>query len=375
MLKQFIFVVALLSVGVVTPISAQMPQRGESKRGVTLQIEDKISHKTLDVENQAQSGTCWSFGVTSLLESDIMAKGGEAVNLSDMWIVRNIYYDKVVKYIRLHGKGNLTVGGAMHDVIEGIKRYGIVPEMAYPGLNYGMDSHDFTEIDAVIKGYADAVISTDRPSAVWDRGLNMLLDNYFGARVASFEWKGQTYTPKSYAESLGLDMNNYVSITSFMHHPYNEMIRLELPDNWLWEEAYNIPIDELMKIMDSILESGRTFGLAVDITESGFSTTQGVATITMTEEHKNKRWDYIQRRRQAEFNNYSTTDDHCIHIIGRGVDQNGEVYYKGKNSWGVMEPYGGYFYFSKPYMELKTILIMVDRNLLPSNIKRGMGMK
>ncbi|MFI3293479.1 MAG: C1 family peptidase [Rikenellaceae bacterium] len=376
MLKAFIATLLFATI-VATPLVAQLPPKESRPKFMIdddLIIEDQISVKVLDVEDQSQSGTCWSFGVTSLFESDMMASGKEAINLSDMWVVRNIYFDKVVKYVRLHGKGNLTVGGAMHDVLEGIKRYGIVPEAAYSGLNYGLSRHDFSEIDAVVKAYADAVIATERPSAVWQRGLNMLLDNYFGARIASFEWEGKSYTPKTYAQSLGLNMDDYVSITSFMHEPYNQFIPLDLPDNWLWGRAYNIPIDELMKLMDKILEGGRSFGMAVDITEDGFSVPKGVATLDLNDELKSERWDYIQRRRQTEFDNYTTTDDHCVHIVGRAKDQNGMVYYKAKNSWGVREPYDGFFYFSRPYAELKTILILVDRNLLPSSIKKGMGM-
>ncbi len=372
------FIATALSLLVaVTPLVAQLPPKESKPRfrvDDQLKIEDQISVDVLGVEDQSQSGTCWSFGVTSLFESDMMAAGREAVNLSDMWIVRNIYFDKVVKYVRLQGKGNLTVGGAMHDVVEAVKRYGIVPEMAYTGLHYGTKSHDFSEIDAVIKAYADAIIATERPSAVWQRGLNMLLDNYFGARIASFEWHGESFTPKSYAQSLRLNMDDYVSITSFMHEPYNQFIPLDLPDNWLWGRAYNIPIDDLMKLMDRILDGGRSFGMAVDITEDGFSLSSGVATLELNDELKSERWDYIQRRRQAEFDNYTTTDDHCVHIVGRAKDQNGEVYYKAKNSWGEREPYDGFFYFSRPYTELKSILILVDRNLLPTNIKRGMGM-
>ncbi len=343
-------------------------------KSAQITIEDKIVVAATPVEDQARSGTCWSFGVTALLESEILAKGGKAVDLSDMWIVRNIYYDKVVKYVRLHGNLNLSVGGAMHDVTECIKRYGVVPEVAYSGLNYGESRHDFAELDVVFKSYADAIISNPagKLSAVWQRGLNMLLDNYFGARIASFEWEGVSYTPKSYAESLGLNMDDYISLCSVMHHPFYESAILELPDNWLWASAYNIPIDEMMKLMDRVLESGHSFGLAVDVTEDGFSTYGGVATIPLTQELKDQRWDYIQSRRQREFDNYITTDDHCVQIIGRAEDQDGNVYYKAKNSWGEIEPYGGYFYFSKEYLELKTILIMINQELLSSSLRRKM---
>ncbi len=360
-------------VGVASPVVAQIPSGVKPAKKSDLKIEDKISVKTLDVEDQAQSGTCWSFGVTSLFESEILSKGGEAEDLSDMWIVRHAYYDKVVKYVRLHGHLNLSVGGAMHDVTAAIKRYGVVPEAAYPGLNYGEKRHNFIELDKVLKSYADAIVDGGKPTATWERGLNMILDNYFGARIASFEWEGTTYTPKTYAASLGLNMDDYVSLTSFMHHPYNQMVQLELPDNWMWEESYNLPIDELIKIMESVLEGGRSFCLAVDITEDSFLTYGGVATIPMTDELKSQRWDYIQKRRQSEFNNYTTTDDHCLHVMGLAKDQNGEVYFKAKNSWGKIAPYDGFYYFSKPYMELKTILIMVDRNLLPNSVKKGLG--
>ncbi|MFR9603212.1 MAG: C1 family peptidase [Rikenellaceae bacterium] len=369
---RFIFAAALI-VSTLQPIVAQIPTQVKSNAGHNFKFQDKITVEVLDVEDQAQSGTCWSFGVTSLLESDIIAKGGEAVNLSDMWIVRHSYYDKVVKYVRLHGHLNLSIGGAMHDVTAAIKRYGVVPEAAYPGLNYGTKRHDFRELDVVLRSYADAIIEGGQPSAVWERGLNMILDNYFGQRIASFEWEGKTYTPKSYAESLGLMMDDYISLTSFMHHPYNQMVQLELPDNWMWGEAYNLPIDDLMELMESVVKGGRSFGLAVDITEDSFLTYGGVATIPLTDEHKARRWDYIQKRRQTEFNNFTTTDDHCLHIIGLATDQNGDGYFKAKNSWGKIEPYEGYFYFSKPYLELKTILIMVDRTLLPNNIKKQLG--
>ncbi len=289
--------------------------------------------------------------------------------------MRHAYFDKVVKYIRLQGHLNLSVGGAMHDVTHTIKRYGIVPEVAYTGLHYGESRHDFTEIDNVLKNYADAIIAGGKPSAVWQRGLNMILDNYFGARIATFEWEGREYTPKTYAESLGLDMDNYVSLTSYMHHPYGEMFALEVPDNWLWQKSYNMPIDELMKMMDTVLDAGRTFGLALDITEDGFKTFNGVATIPLTEEHKQQRWDSIQKRREAEFDNYTTPDDHCMQVVGRATNEYGEVFYKAKNSWGNLEPYGGYIYLSKSYLELKTLLIMVDKNILPIDIKRRLNAK
>ncbi len=374
MFKRFILVVLPL-LAMAMPLRAQLPPK-EVRSGVEMvKLTDKISLPTLGVENQSQSGTCWSFGVTAVLESDIMAKGGKADNLSDMWIVRNIYFDKVVKYVRLHGKNGLSIGGAMHDVMECIKRYGVVPEEAYSGLEYGEKEHNFAEIDAVIKAYADAIVSTGQPSAVWERGLNVLLDNYFGARIATFEWQGKSYTPMSYAKSLGLNMDDYVSVTSFTHHPYNKFVALELPDNWLWEKAYNIPIEELMGIMDSVLDSGRSFGLAVDITENGFHTFSGVAMVASTPELKESDWGYIQRRRQFSFDRYITTDDHCLQIMGRAVDKDGNIFYKAKNSWGIIGPYNGFFYLSKEYVALKTILIMVDRNLLPSNIKKNLGVK
>ncbi len=257
MLKRLIFAVTLLA-GVVSPAMAQLPPTEIQRGQEVFKFTDEISLATLGVENQAQSGTCWSFGITAVLESDIIAKGGKAVNLSDMWIVRHAYFDKVVKYVRTHGHINLSVGGAMHDVTQTIKRYGVVPEDVYPGLNYGVKSHDFTELDAVLKGYADAIIEGGKPTAVWERGLNMLLDNYFGERIAGFKWEGSevSYTPTGYAKSLGLDMDNYISLTSFMHHPYDKPFALEVPDNWMWGESYNIPIDDLMRVIDRTLLVG-----------------------------------------------------------------------------------------------------------------------
>ncbi len=374
-MKRRVLSAVALVVCIVGSIQAQLPPTNIVKGQELFKFEEQISLKTLDVENQAQSGTCWSFGITSVLESDIISKGGDAVNLSDMWIVRHAYFDKVVKYVRLHGNLNLSVGGAMHDVTETIKRYGIVPEIAYTGLHYGTKTHDFNELDGVLKSYADAIIAAGKPTEVWQRGLNMILDNYFGARIATFEWEGKQYTPKTYAKSLGLNMDNYVSLTSFMHHPYGEKFMLEVPDNWMWQSSYNMPIDELMSTMDKVLESGHTFGLALDITEDGFKTFNGVATIPLTEEHKQQRWDYIQKRRQAEFDNYTTTDDHCMQVVGRAKNERGEVFYKAKNSWGKLEPYGGYIYLSKSFLELKTLLIMVDKELLPNDVKHSFDVK
>lgn len=211
------------------------------------------------VKDQSRSGTCWCYSTLSFLESEILRAGGPELDLSEMWIVRNIYFEKAVKYVRLHGSLNLAVGGQAHDVLHGIEAYGIVPEEVYPGLNYGYDKPNFDEIDAVIKAYADAVIkaggkrSDSRLTTAWQAGLNGILDAYFGPMPGKFTYRGREYTPASFAASLPIDLGDYIEFTSFTHHPFYTEFAMEVPDNWNWDKVWNVPLDEFMQIIDNSL--------------------------------------------------------------------------------------------------------------------------
>ncbi len=350
------------------------------------------------VKNQNRSGTCWAYSAISFLENEIIKSGGEELDLSEMWIVRHAYFDKAVKYVRLHGHLNLSVGGAFHDVTEMIKKYGIVPQEIYEGLNYGTDLPDFVEIDAVIKAYVDA-IANSKPTltTAWQAGLNGILDSYLGALPETFTYKGREYTPQSYAASLPIKMDDYVSITSFTHHPFYGQFVVEVPDNWMWMPSYNVPLEDMMAIIDASLEAGYSVGWAADVSEKGFSRTDAIGIIPdeertdlsgtdaerwgeMTADEKSKAlYSFdgpIQQRvitqeiRQKAYDNYETTDDHGMVIEGSAVDQEGNPFYRVKNSWSVRKPYDGYYYFSRPFVEYKTMSIMVNKKAIPKSITK-----
>ena len=360
--------------------------------------------KTTSVKDQHRSGTCWCFSALSFLENEIMRAGGEEMDLSEMWIVRNIYFEKAVKYVRLHGSLNFAVGGAAHDVTNGIRDYGIVPQEVYPGLNYGTDKPHFNEIDAVLKGYVDAIIRNPnrKLTTAWKDGLNGILDAYFGKMPEKFTYKGKEYTPKSFAESLPIDINNYVNITSYTHHPFYSKFIIEVPDNWAWDMVYNVPLDEMMSIIDNALANDYSIMWAADVSERGFSRTKAIGIIPEADLEsmsgtEAERWGKLstkekedalykfdkpgrekvitQQMRQEAYDNYETTDDHGMVIIGTATDQKGNPYFKVKNSWDVRPPYGGYYYFSRPFVEYKTMSFMVNKNAIPQPIREKLGLQ
>ena len=365
---------------------------------------DKKVVKTVPITNQYRSGTCWCFSTLSFLEEEMLAMGGEEMTLSQMWVVRHAYFDKAVKYVRLHGNLNFAVGGAAHDVTEMIAKYGIVPREVYTGQNYGTELPEFNEIDNVLKAYVDAILKNGngKLTPVWQDGLNAILDTYFGVRPEKFTYKGKEYTPKSFAESLPIKMEDYIEITSYTHHPFYSTFVLEVPDNWMWGEMYNLPMNEMMQIVDATLEAGHPVAWGTDVSEKGFSRTKALAvvpevveknTIGSDAEHWGKLTDaekqaminnfegpmkemtITQEMRQEAYDNYQTTDDHGMVIVGTATDQAGNPFYKVQNSWGDSGPYKGFYYFSRPFVEYKTMDFMVNKNLIPKDIKKKMGLK
>ncbi|HIW52901.1 MAG TPA: C1 family peptidase [Candidatus Alistipes excrementipullorum] len=378
-------------------ISAQ----GFSQKGY--KFTDGKLVRTTSVKDQSRSGTCWCYSALSFLENEIMRAGGEEMDLSEMWIVRNIYFEKAVKYVRLHGNLNFAVGGAAHDVTNGIRNYGIVPEEVYPGLNYGTKKPYFNEIDAVLKAYVDAIIKAPNKklTTAWQDGLNAILDAYFGVRPEKFTYKGKEYTPKSFAESLPINIDDYVSVGSFTHHPFYTEFIIEVPDNWAWDTIYNVPLDEMMAIIDNALANDYSVEWATDVSERGFSRTQALGIVPEADLEsmsgtEAERWGKLSERekenalykfdkpgkekkitqqmRQEAFDNYETTDDHGMVIIGTATDQKGNPYFKVKNSWDVIPPYDGYYYFSRPFVEYKTISVMVNKNAIPQPIREKLGL-
>ena len=323
------------------------------------------------VKSQDKTGTCWSFATASFIESELMRMGIEDIDLSEIYVVRNIYIDKAKNYVLRQGKANFSQGSLAHDLIKHIGQNGIIPEQFYSGKLYGEKKHDHSELERGLKGFLDGIISGKMISQKWQPALTKILDVYLGEVPEVFEVNGNKHTPKSYASSLGLEVQDYVSITSFNHHPFYEEFILEIPDNYSNGSYYNVPLAEMMEIMDFALLSGYSVAWDGDVSEKGFNAREGIAILPVNEESPDLFTKIVpeinvdQGIRQAGFESYSTTDDHLMHIVGIALDQNGNKYYIVKNSWGEISPYKGYVYMSEQYMRMKTISIMTNKAALP----------
>ncbi len=403
MTKKFLSGFAIMLLAYFLMPQPVIAQEEEKEEGYVFEMVKEIPHTS--VKDQNRSGTCWSFSTIGFLESELMRTGKGEYDLSEMFTVRNSYADKAEKYVRMHGALNFGGGGACHDVTNCWAKYGIVPEEAYKGLSYGMDNHAHGEFDAVLDGYMEAVLKNKNRelSPAWYEGLNGILDAYLGDYPETFTYEGVEYTPESFAEELGLDINDYVEISSFTHQPFYEKFILEVPDNWAWGEVYNVPLNEMIEIIDNSLEEGYSVAWASDVSHKGFSFRNGVAVIPETdiEEMDNSerlKWEKMdagerskmlyafdkprqekkitQEMRQEMFDNYQTQDDHGMQLVGIAKDQNGSKYYYVKNSWADdSNKYDGYFYVSVPFVELQTTCIMVNKNAIPKEIKKKLGIK
>ena len=338
------------------------------------------------VKNQSATNTCWCFSGISMLESELLRIGKNPYDLSEMFIVRHTYEKKAQMYARMHGSSTFAGGGEYGDLLNGWREVGLVPDIAYPGLNYGETKHNHTEMDASLKGFMDAVIKSPKLTTAWFGGINGILDAYLGKIPDSFNYEGKTYTPVSFMKELGINPDDYVLITSFSHHPFYKPFVLEIPDNWAAGSFYNLPLDELIQVIDNSVMNGYSVGWASDMSDKGFSMKQGVALIPeknwneMKEDEALKVFNgphpekiITQEIRQKEFDNYSTTDDHGMHIIGLATDQAGNTFYKVKNSWGVTGKYDGFIFVSRAYVMLRTTNIMVNKNAIPAAIAKKMG--
>lgn len=374
--------------------------KGDKTPPVGYVFDDEVVLPVTPVKDQYRTGTCWSFSTLSFFESEMLRLGKPEVDLSEMFVVRNTYSEKAKRYVRLHGEGSFSAGGAFHDAKNVILNYGIVPEQVYDGLNYGETKHVHSEMDNTLKQQVDAVIENKNKklSTVWNQPIEATLDSYLGKLPETFEYQGKTYTPKSFAaDFVGLNMNDYIEISSYTHHPFYTEFVLEVPDNWAWDKVYNVPLNDLEAIIDNSLANGYTVAWAADVSEKGFVTSnKGVAVLPVAvsgemSDAETARWEALPERekekelyklekpvheinvtqvlRQAAFDNYETTDDHGMHIVGTAKNQEGKVFYKVKNSWGDYNNYNGYFYASKPYVCLKTTCIMVHKDAVPKSIR------
>ena len=374
--------------------------KGDGKNPVGYVFEDEIKLPATSVKDQYRTGTCWSFSALSFFESEMIRLGKPEVDLSEMFIVRTTYSEKAKRYVRMHGENTFSAGGAFHDAKNMIVQYGIVPESVYDGLKYGETKHVHGELDNILKQQVDAVVENKNKklSTVWNQPVEATLNTYLGEIPKEFEYQGKKYTPQSFAtDFVGLNMDDYVEISSYTHHPFYSKFIIEVPDNWSWDEVYNVPVDEMEQIIDNSLKNGYTVAWAADVSEKGFVTSnKGVAVLpaAISEEMSDAeiaKWEALpekekekelyklekpvaeitvtQEMRQVAFDNYETTDDHGMHIVGTAKNQDGKVFYKVKNSWGDYNEYDGYFYVSKPYVRLKTMSLMVNKNAIPKEIR------
>jgi bleomycin hydrolase len=330
------------------------------------------------IKNQCNTGTCWSFATTSFIESELMRMGHGDIDLSEMFVVRNVYQDKAENYLLRQGRANFSQGSLSHDMIRVMGQNGVVPEGEYSGLLAGEEKHDHSEMERGLKGFMDGVMKSKRPTQKWKAAFSGILDSYMGESPETFEVDGKKFNPQSYAESLGLVADDYVSLTSFSHHSFGEEFVLEIPDNYSNGQFMNVELDKMMETIDNAMAKGYSIAWDGDVSERGFSDKKGIAVLA-----KDPKRDDIftepgeetivtQENRQEAFENYSTTDDHLMHMIGTTTDQNGTKYYIIKNSWGQNSPHDGLIYMSESYVKMKTVAIMLHKEALPVSLSVGM---
>lgn len=325
--------------------------------------------KCLPVLSQGETGTCWSYSSTSFLEAEILRTTGKTIDLSEMYNVRHTYPKKAWVYIMRRGAAQFGEGGLNHDVINSAEDFGLVPVSAYSGLIGTSQKHDHKKMAEELEKIVKA--NTEKVSPTWKNEVNAVLDQYLGKNISEFVFEGKKYTPKSFLEFTTLKLDDYVTISSFMHEPYYSKFVLDVPDNFSNGSFYNLPLDEFIQNIDNALASGYTLALDADVSEKTFSGKKGIAVIPQNKVDEEAILTEIKAElkisseyRQSEFENFNTQDDHLMHIVGTAKDQKGNLYYKVKNSWGIEGSHDGFIYMSVPYMRLKAIAVMVHKDAL-----------
>jgi len=396
-----ILTLALLAL-VATGASAQEEKKEKDNKPVFTVVKEL---PITSIKDQNRSGTCWDYSTLSYFEAEILKKNGKTYDLCEAFVANKTYMDRAIQVVRLHGDCQFSQGGAAYDVLYALQNYGICPEeaMPAPGTPQGDSLFNFNEFFSIMSPYVDAVAKNkaSKISPQWKVGLQGIIDAYLGKCPENFTYEGKTYTPQTFAKSLGLDWNDYVSITSYTHHPFYTALPVEVQDNWRNPLSYNLPMDEMMRVIDNAIAEGYTVAWGGDVSEDGF-TRQGLAYAVDTKAAESlqgsdmarwlkmspaKRRDVLaelgctvpeltptQERRQQRYDNWELTDDHGMLIYGIAKDQNGKEYYMVKNSWGESGDFKGIWYMTKAFIADNTMDYMVNKNAIPKDIRKKLGL-
>ncbi len=400
--------ILLMAVGAMVALSAvaQEPQANENdstKKEEGFVFTTVQSNPITSVKNQNRSSTCWSFSALGFVEAELLRVGKGEHDLSEMFVVHHTMVDRATNYVRLHSESSFSPGGSFYDVLYCMKHYGLVPQEAMPGIMYGDTLPNHSELDAVAGAYVNAIAKGrfKKLSPVWKQGLSAIYDTYLGECPETFTYNGKAYTPQSFAAELGLNPDDYVSITSYTHNPFYSQFAIEVPDNWRNGLSYNVPMDEMMAILDYAVAEGYTIAWGADVSEDGF-TRKGIGVMPDAEKGADltgsdmAHWlglsaqekrgeltkkplpeiEVTQEMRQEAYDNWETTDDHGMMIFGIAKDQNGKEYYMVKNSWGTTKStYKGIWYVSKAFAAYKTMNFVVHKNAIPKDIRKKLGIR
>ena len=398
----FSFAVCVMSMSLAAQVdNTETPS--DSTEGFRFTTIDSIA--ITPVKDQNRSSTCWSYSTIGFLESELLRMGKGEYDLSEMFVVHHTMLDRAEYSVRMYGTAEFAPGGSAYDVIYCLKNYGMVPQEVMPGIQYGSTPADtlpvHAELDAIAGGVVKAVTNSGlkKLTPVWKKALTAVYNTYLGECPETFTYNGKEYTPKSFAEELGLNADDYVSITSYTHHPYYTTFALEVPDNWRMDQMYNVPMEEMMAIIDNALAKGYTLAWGADVSEICF-TRKGLGVVPEEEKAVDltgsdaARWlglsatdkreeltkkplpekTITQEMRQAAYDSWENTDDHGMQIFGTAKDQNGKRYYMVKNSWGTKRSeYKGIWYVSEAYMQYKTNDVLVHKNAIPKDIRKKLG--
>ena len=401
-MKKSLFVALLTSVLALNVMAADPKVIVPDSTGFT--FTDLKVIKSTPVKDQDRSGTCWCYSTNTFFENEILRKTGKEVHLSEGFVVSHCYLDKAMKYIRMDGEINFAEGGAAHDVPYVWATYGMVPHEVYTGFMPGYKKFNTSELTSNLKGYVGVINERKlkKLTPAWIEGFKGILDAYMGKLPETFTYEGKTYTPQSYAASLPIDLNDYVAITSFTHHPFYKPFVLEVADNWLWGSFENVPLNELLEITNNAIDKGYTIAWGADVSEPGMKWRKGYAVLPVEKDvpdlegsdlerwtqlsdkdREEEKWDIkgpveeqvvTQELRQQMFDNKETTADHGMGIVGKAVDQKGNRYFKVQNSWDTNQLYHGFFYVSEAYFLAKTMNIYLHKDAVPAKIAKKIGL-